>query len=105
MLAAVTAVVVRLRDASGAAEYAGAAIALVLLALFTARGNLLVTTIGLFICALQPLAVVATAWELTHDISHTQLAKLREIGIDPTLGVAMNLALLGMRERARRLRL
>ena len=91
MLAAVTAVVAMRRDAGGVGGYAGAAVALALLALFTARGHRLITTIGLAICALQPFAVAATAWELTHDISHTQVDKLQELGVTPRFGVAINL--------------
>lgn len=91
MLAAATAVVATRRDAGGVGGYAGAAVALALLALFTARGHRLITTIGLAVCALQPFAVAATAWELTHDISHAQVEKLQELGVNPRLGVAINL--------------
>ena len=91
LMAAVTSVLAARRAASGAGGYAGAAVTLALLAFFTARGNGLVTTIGLGICALQPFAVAATAWELTHDISSTQVEKLDALGIDPRVGVAINL--------------
>ncbi len=91
MLAAVTALVAAQRDAAGVGGYAGAAVALALLALFTALGNRLITTIGLAVCALQPFAVAATAWELTHDISQAQVDKLQELGVSPRLGVAVNL--------------
>ena len=90
-LAAVTAVVAIRRDAGGVAGYTGAAVALALGALFTARGHRLITTIGLVACAGQPLAVAATAWELTHCISHIQVAKLQALGVNPTVGVAINL--------------
>jgi hypothetical protein len=91
LLAAVTAVMATRRDAGGVGGYAGAAVALALMALFTTRGHRLITTIGLVICALQPIAVAATAWELTHDISHTQVHKLQQLGVNPRLGVAINL--------------
>jgi hypothetical protein len=55
-LAAVTAVVAIRRDAGGVGGYAGAAVALALGALFTARGHRLITTIGLVACAGQPLS-------------------------------------------------
>jgi hypothetical protein len=90
-LAAVTAVVAVRRDAGGVGGYAGAAVALALGALFTARGHRLITMIGLAACAGQPLAVAATAWELTHRVSHTQVEKLQALGVNPRVGVAINL--------------
>ena len=90
-LAAFTVVVAIRRDAGGLAGYAGAAVALALGAIFTARGNRLITMIGLVACAGQSLAVAVTAWELTHGISHTQVEKLRALGVNPRLGVAVNL--------------
>jgi hypothetical protein len=90
-LAMVTAVVAIRRDAGAVAEYTGAAVALALGALLTARGHRLITTIGLVACAGQPLAVAATAWELSHRISHIQVAKLQALGVNPTVGVAINL--------------
>ena len=90
-LAAVTAVVALRRDADGVGGYVGAAVALALGALFTARGHRLITMIGLVGCAGQPLAVAATAWELTHRISDIQVEKLRALGVNPRVGVAINL--------------
>jgi hypothetical protein len=90
-LAAVTAVTAVRRDAGGVGGYAGAAVALALAALFTARGHRLITIIGLVACAGQPLAVAATAWELTHRVSHTQVEKLQALGVNPRVGVAINL--------------
>ena len=90
-LAAATAVMALRRDAGGVAGYAAAAVALTLGALFTARGQRLITTIGLVACAGQPLAVAATAWELTHGVSHAQVEKLHALGIDPRVGVSINL--------------
>jgi hypothetical protein len=34
---------------------------------------------------------VATAWELTHRISHAQVEKLQALGVNPRVGVAINL--------------
>ena len=90
-LAALTAVVAIRRDAGGVGGYAAAAVALTLGAFFTARGHRLITMIGLAACAGQTLAVAATTWELTHRISHTQVEKLQGLGINPRVGVAINL--------------
>jgi hypothetical protein len=90
-LAAVTALVAVRRDASGVAGYVLAAAALAVGALFTARGHRFIAMIGLVACAGQSLAVAATAWELAHGISHTQVNKLRALGVEPTVGVAINL--------------
>ena len=90
-LAAVTAVVAAQRHAGAVGAYVAAAAALTLGALFTARGHRLTTLIGLVACAGQPLAVAATAWELTHRVSHTQVEKLQALGVNPRVGVAINL--------------
>jgi hypothetical protein len=90
-LAGVTALVAIRRDAGGVAAYAGAAVAMALAALLTAKGNRLITVIGLVACAGQALAVAATAWELTHSISHVQVEKLQALGVNPRVGVAVNL--------------
>ena len=90
-LAAVTAVVAIRRNAGGVGGYAGVAMALTLGAFFTARGHRLITMIGLVGCAGQPLAVAATAWELTHRVSHTQVEKLQALGVNPRVGVTINL--------------
>ena len=90
-MAGATAVVAAHRNAGGIGGYSAAAAGLTLGAIFTARGYRLITLIGLVACAGQPLAVVATAWELTHRVSHTQVEKLQTLGINPKVGVAVNL--------------
>ena len=89
-LAAVTVVVAIRGDAGGLGGYA-AAVALALRALLTARGHRLITMIGVAACAGQPIAVAATAWEVTHRISQTQVEKLYMLGVNPSVGVAINL--------------
>jgi purine-cytosine permease-like protein len=91
-LATATAVVAVRRDASGGAGYAAAAVVLALGALLTARGRRIITIIGLVACAGQLLAVAATTWELTHHVSHVQVQKLQALGVNPRVGVAINLA-------------
>lgn len=76
-----------------AVGYAVTAALLIALAKGTARGSRLAVAVGLVLCAVQPLAVVITAWELTHEIPHAEALKLRALGVAPTIGVAINLCL------------
>lgn len=76
--------------AAGAVSYAVPAALLVVLGTATAYGSRIALVTGLVLCGVQPLAVVATAWELTHDVPAGQAAKVRSLGIDPTVGVAIN---------------
>jgi hypothetical protein len=39
--------------------------------------------------ALPLLAVSATAWELSHRISHAEAEKLQALGVSPRLGIAV----------------
>jgi len=91
LLAAVTAVVATQRHASGVPGYIAATAALTILAVFTARRRRLFTTVGLTICALSPLGVIASAAELATGISRTQVDKLHALGVNPVVGVVVNL--------------
>jgi hypothetical protein len=73
-----------------AVPYTVITVALVLMAVYTARGRRVVLLIGLAICALQPIAAIAAAWELLNGISRSQVRKLDDLGIDPSFGVALN---------------
>jgi hypothetical protein len=96
VLAAGAAVVTSLgHDAGGAGEYAVTAALLLALATATAHRSRIAIALGIVLCSLQPLAVVVTAWELTHRIPGAQATKIRALGIDPTVGVALNLLLAG----------
>lgn len=44
----------------------------------------------------QVVAVVGTVWELVGGIAEFKAAQLREIGVDPTLGVTINLVYSGV---------
>lgn len=95
LLAGATAIIAAVRngDVAGAAGYAATAAALLALAAGTARGSRPAIAIGLVVCAVQPLAVAVTAWELTHRIPQDQAAKVRSLGVTPTVGVSTNLCL------------
>jgi hypothetical protein len=90
-LASITAALSARHHTGQAGAYAAIAAALIAMAVLTARGQPVVTIVGLVICAVQPLAVIATAWELVHGISASQVDKLEALGVDPTLGVTVNL--------------
>jgi hypothetical protein len=96
VLAAGAAVVTSVgHDAGGAGEYAVTTALLLALAIATAQRSRKAIALGIVLCALQPVAVVATAWELTHQIPGAQAAKIRALEVDPTVGVALNLFLAG----------
>lgn len=56
------------RDAEEAVGYAVTGALLLALAGATGRRSRVAIGIGLTLCAVQPLAVIVTAWELTHQI-------------------------------------
>jgi hypothetical protein len=90
VLAGMTAVLSFAHHLGQAVPYTVITVALVLMAIYTARGQRVVTLIGLAICAVQPIAAIAAAWELVNGISRSQVRKLDDLGIDPTFGVALN---------------
>jgi hypothetical protein len=89
-LAGLTAILSLSHHLGQAVPYVVITVVLVLMALYTARGQRWVTLIGLAICTLQPIAAIAAAWELVTGISESQVHKLNDLGIDPTFGVALN---------------
>src|SRR3954468_23724612 len=90
VLAGMTAVLSFTHHLGQAVPYTVITVALVLMAIYTARGQRVVTLVGLAICALQPIAAIAAAWQLVNGIAKSQAHKLNDLGIDPTLGVALN---------------
>jgi hypothetical protein len=89
-LAGMTAILSFTHHLGQAVPYTLITVALVLMAIYTARGRRVITLVGLAICALQPIAAIAAAWELVNGISESQVRKLDDLGIDPTFGVALN---------------
>jgi purine-cytosine permease-like protein len=90
LLAGTTAILSWTHHLGQAVPYGVISVGLLLMAVYTARGHRAVTLVGLAICALQPFAAIAAAWELVNGISASQVHKLEDLGIDPTFGVALN---------------
>jgi hypothetical protein len=92
-IAGLTAPFAVVRDGAGSGAVFGVvAVALAGLALATARvarWALVVSIVGL---AGQLFGALGSAWELVHGVSATKATELRTLGIDPTVGVAINLA-------------
>jgi hypothetical protein len=91
MLAALTGALAIYRGAGELRGYAVVAVALVAVTILIAHGNRIAIILALVVCALQPIAVVVTAWELTHHIAQAQADKLNRLGISPRFGVTINL--------------
>src|SRR3954454_16054876 len=89
-LAGMTAILSFTHHLDQAIPYAVITVLLVLMAIYTARGQRVALMVGLAICALQPIAAIAAGWELLNGISKSQVHKLDDLGIDPTFGVALN---------------
>jgi hypothetical protein len=74
-----------------ALPFVGAATVLALLTIGVLRSNraaLALSTVGL---GGQIFGVIGTAWELSEGVAGPKARELRRLGVDPTLGVALNL--------------
>ena len=74
-----------------ALPFIGAAVGLTVLTIGVLRVNraaLAVSTAGL---GAQILGVIGSAWELAQGVNGSKARELRRLGVDPTLGVALNL--------------
>jgi hypothetical protein len=77
---------------ASALPFIGVASGLVVLAAFVLRSNrtaLLISTAGL---GAQILGVIGAGFELLHGVHGSKADELHRLGIDPELGVALNLA-------------
>ena len=76
---------------TSALPFAGAATGLAVLTIGMLRSNraaLAVSTAGL---GAQILGVLGSAWELAQGVAGSKARQLRRLGVDPKLGVALNL--------------
>ena len=78
--------------AAAAAPYAGAPIGLALLAAGTHRRSRWAVALSVLLLGSQIVGVVGSAIELSLGEAADKAATLRSLGIDPTLGIALNLA-------------
>ena len=86
---------VRAADRTGAASaFAFAAIGagLVVLAVATMRVQRWALALSLVLLGLQVLGAIGSALQLVRGVEGGKSSELRRLGIDPTLGVALNLA-------------
>ena len=72
--------------------FVAAAGALVLLALATFRGARWGLVASFILLGVQLFGVVGSAWQLGRGADTAKAGELRELGFDPTLGFALNLA-------------
>ena len=78
-------------DALAALPFIAVTVGLMVLALAVLRANrvaLIISTVGL---GAQVLGVLGSAWELLSGVHGSKATELRRLGIDPELGVALNL--------------
>jgi hypothetical protein len=81
-----------LRTGAGrAAPFAAVAAGGIILGAATLAGRRWALAVTLLGAAGQPVAVAASAWELIDGIPAQRTGNLRAIGVDPTLGVTINL--------------
>lgn len=71
--------------------YAGAAAGLIVLALGTARGARWAQGTSVVLLALQLLGAIGSGWQLIRGIDASKAHELRRLGVDPTVGVTLNL--------------
>lgn len=72
--------------------FVAVALGLIVLAVQTTRGGRWAIRVSLVGLAGQLLGVVGSGWELAHGVAGAKAASLQRLGVDPTFGVALNLA-------------
>ena len=90
-LAGGSAPVAAVRDRPGSGlVYGVVATTLIVLALATAGAARWALRVSVVLLALQLLGAIGSGWELVHGVAGSKAHELRELGVDPTLGVALN---------------
>jgi hypothetical protein len=77
---------------ASALPFIGAALGLAVLAAAVGRANRLALGISTVLLGAQILGVIGSAWVLMHGVEGSKARELRDLGVDPELGVALNLA-------------
>ena len=72
--------------------YASVAVGLIVLAARVADDARWALRVSVVLLALQLFGVIGSAWELVHGVAGGKAAQLRRLGVDPTVGVTLNLA-------------
>ena len=71
--------------------FATVAVALVVLAIATARGALWALVVTSVLLGAQVFGALGSGWELVHGADGDKAEELRNLGINPTFGIALNL--------------
>ena len=79
------------RETGQAPAYILVAIALTGVAVMVLRGTRWVIRVIIVVLAGQLAAIAGTAWELSHGIDARKASQLRQLGLDPTAGMVINL--------------
>jgi hypothetical protein len=79
------------RSPSSGVLYAAVAMALVALAIGTARGTRWALRVSLVLLGLQLFGAIGSAWQLAHAAADEKAAELKRLGVDPTFGLTLNL--------------
>lgn len=74
-----------------ALPFIAAAVGLAVLARAVLRANRAALTVSTILLGAQVLGVVGSAWQLLSGVHGSKADELRRLGIDPELGVALNL--------------
>jgi hypothetical protein len=78
-------------NASSPLIFATVAVALVVLAIATVRGSPWALAVTSVLLGAQLFGALGSSWELVHGPHGDKAEQLRNLGIDPTLGIALNL--------------
>jgi ABC-type branched-subunit amino acid transport system permease subunit len=78
-------------DFPAALPFIAVTVGLSVLALAVLRANRVALIVSTFGLGAQVLGVVGSAWELLGGVHGSKATELRRLGIDPELGVALNL--------------
>jgi len=71
--------------------FAAVAVALVVLAIATARGARWALVVTIVLLGAQVFGALGSGWELMRGADGDKADELRSLGIDPTFGIALNL--------------
>jgi hypothetical protein len=86
-----TAVLAAIHENGSSVVFAGVAVALVVLAITTARGSPWGLAVTSVLLGAQVFGALGSGWELMHGAAGDKADELRSLGIDPTFGIALNL--------------
>jgi hypothetical protein len=82
----------RRTGAVSALPFLGAALGLLVLAVGVLRTKRIALIVSTVLLGAQVLGVLGSAWQLVQGVDGSKANELRRLGVDPELGVALNLA-------------